>query len=205
MARKRDGKLKATLLASAMSLGAAGALAGADAAVAVGARLGATCEVRADTVVSHRYRVECRGQDGALKWIEEFDNIVVTAGLNDYLDKYYKGSSYTAAHFVGLKLTGSIVAGDTLASHAGWSEFTSYSGNRKAFTAGTVSGGSVDNSGSPASFSITGSGTITGAFLATVATGTSGTLVGGGEFSTSRSVISGDTLTVTVTATMASA
>lgn len=154
--------------------------------------------------IGHRYRVVCRGADGQVKWVEEADNLVVTAGRNDILDKYYKGSTYTAAHYVGLKGAGSIAAGDTLASHAGWSEITDYSGNRKALTMGTVASGSVDNSGSVASFAISGTATVAGAFVATVDTGTSGTLVGAADFGTSRSVIASDTLEVTVTASLTS-
>lgn len=155
-------------------------------------------------VIGHRYRVVCRGADGQIKWAEESENLVVTAGRNDILDKYYKGSTYTAAHYVGLKGTGSIAAGDTLASHAGWSEITDYSGNRKTLTMGTASSGSIDNVGNVASFSITGTATVAGAFVATVATGTSGTLVGATDFGASRAVLSGDTLEVTVTASLTS-
>jgi hypothetical protein len=46
---------------------------------------------------------------------------------------------------------------------------------------------------------------VTGGFLCTVATGTSGVLYGAAEFSVSRAVINGDTLNVTVTLTAASA
>lgn len=49
-----------------------------------------------------RYIVECHGADGKLKWVESFCNRVVNSGLDDLLDKYFKGSSYTASHFVGL-------------------------------------------------------------------------------------------------------
>jgi len=151
------------------------------------------------------YRFECYGADGALKWVEEVPNLVVNAGLNDLLDKYFKGSTYSAAWYVGLKGTGTIAAGDTLASHGGWTEITAYSGNRKALSLGSVSSQSVNNSGSPASFAINGTATVAGAFLATVDTGTSGTLYGAADFSGSRSVIDGDTLNVTVTLTAAAA
>ena len=66
------------------------------------------------------YAFECRDADGNLKWADEFDNLVTTAGKNDLVDKYFKGATYTAAWHLGLKGTGSAAAGDTLASHAGW-------------------------------------------------------------------------------------
>lgn len=145
-----------------------------------------------------RYRVECVGADGRVKWVEEFSNLVTTAGKNDLMTKYFKGSTYTAAWYLGLKGTGSAAVGDTLASHAGWSEVNPYSGNRPAITFGTASGGSLAAS-SAVSYSITGSATVAGAFIASANTGTSGTLYSAGDFTAARSVVSGDTLNVTPT------
>lgn len=157
--------------------------------------------------VGHHYKVECF-RDGHLIWVEEYDNIVVTVGLNDILDKYYKGATYTAAHYVGLKTTGAIAAGDTMVTHATWAESsaTYNEATRPAFTPGVVAAGSVDNSASKAVFTMNATVTITGAFVTTVNVkgGTTGTLVGGGEFSVSRSVVSGDVLNVTVTASLTS-
>jgi hypothetical protein len=92
-------------------------------------------------------------------------------------------------------------AADTLASHAGWTEFTSYSGDRKAVTFGTATTADpsvIDNNASQATFSITGTGTVAGAFLASVDTGTSGVLFSEADFESpgDRSVVSGDTLNV---------
>lgn len=154
------------------------------------------------------YVVECFDKDGHLKWKEEVPNIVVNVGLDDLLDKYFKGSTYTAAFYVGLKGTGTAVAADTMASHASWSEITAYSeGTRQTLTLGTVSSQSVDNSASKASYSINGSATVAGAFVTTNNTkgGTTGTLYGAADFSSSRAVVNGDTLNVTVTLTAASA
>ena len=67
--------------------------------------------------VQNVYHVECRDGDGNLKWEEDIGNTVTTEGLADLLTKYFKGSSYNAAWYMGLKGTGSIVAGDTLALH----------------------------------------------------------------------------------------
>ncbi len=155
--------------------------------------------------LENHYSVECVGPDGKVKWVEEVDNLVVTAGLNDSLDKHLKGSSYTAAWYVGLT-TGSdtFAAGDTMSSHAGWTESTAYSDStRRALTLGTVSAGSVDNSASKAVFNINATATIGGAFVCSDSTkgGTSGILYGGAAFSADRSVANGDTLNVTVTCT----
>ena len=136
-------------------------------------------------------------RDGNLKWREEIENLVTTAGKNDLLDKYFKGSSYTAAWYLGLKGTGSASASDTLSSHGGWSEATPYSGNRPAITFGTSSSGS--NTATAVSYMINGSAIVAGAFVASANSGTSGTLYSAGDFSNSRSVVSGDTLNVTLT------
>jgi hypothetical protein len=163
----------------------------------------------AEKQLKTHYRIECRDVDGKLKWVEEFDNLVVTEGLNDSLDKHLKGSAYTAAWYVGLTTASdTFAAGDTMASHAGWVESTAYSNaTRPALTLGTVSGGSVDNSASKAVFNINATATIGGAFVASNSTkgGTTGILYGGGAFAADRSVISGDTLNVTITCTAAAA
>jgi hypothetical protein len=154
------------------------------------------------------YRVQCLDKDGNLKWQAGMHNLVVSQGLQDMNAKYFKGASYTAAFYVGL-ITGpasatSYAAADTLASHAGWTEFTDYSGSRKAVTFGTATTATpsvIDSTGAPSSFSITGSGVIAGAFICTVASGTSGILFSEADFDSpgDRTVVNGDTLNVSYT------
>jgi hypothetical protein len=155
------------------------------------------------------YTVQCFDKDGNLKWEDQSHNLVVNQGLKDMNDKYFTGSAYTAAWYVGL-ITGpgsgtSFSASDTLASHGGWVEYADYSGARKAavFAVATLADPSViTNSASPASFSITGAGGIVaGAFLASVSSGSSGILFSESDFQSpgDRTVVSGDTLNVTYT------
>lgn len=156
----------------------------------------------------NHYKIECFDKHGRLKWIEEVDNLVVNVGLDDILDKYYKGSTYTAAHYMGLKGTGSAAAGDTMSSHAGWSEITAYDeSTREVITLGSVSSQSVDNSASVCTFTISGTTTVYGVFVTTDNTkgGTSGTLVAVVDFSSSRAVVDDDVINVTATFTAASA
>lgn len=100
----------------------------------------------------------CTGANAHMRKLGE------TAGKTDLVDKCFKGSTYTAAWYLGLKGTGSAAAGDTLAAHGGWAEVTPYSGNRPAITFGTTSDGS--NTATTVSYSITGSATVAGAFIA---------------------------------------
>lgn len=154
------------------------------------------------------FKFQCFDKDGNLKWEESTHNLVVNEGLKDMNDKYFSGVTYSAAWYIGL-VTGpgagnTYAAGNTLASHIGWTEDTNYSGNRKAVTFGaaTLADPSViSNSASPSSFSITGTTTIAGAFLASVATGTSGILFSVSNFQSpgDRAVVNGDTLNVTYT------
>lgn len=170
------------------------------------ANIEARQDVKMKSILNHHFKVECV-RAGKLIWTEEFDNLVVTEGRNKYLDATLKTGLASPAWYVGLKNSGTIVAGDTMASHSGWTENVTYSNaTRPAWTPGTISGGSVDNSASRAVFNINGSTTIYGAFMTDNSTksGTSGTLLGGNDFSASRSVISGDTLNVTVTCSMTS-
>jgi len=162
-------------------------------------------DIAEQIALENYYQIECIGPDGQVKWTDEIKNLVVTAGLTDLLNKYFKGSGYTAAWYVGLTDgTPTVAAGDTLASHSGWVEVSAYDGDRKALTLGTVSAGSVNNSDSKASFAISGTATVGGAFVCTAATGTSGTLYGAGAFSgVDKPVDDGDTLNVTVTLTAA--
>lgn len=160
--------------------------------------------------VKGRYDIECRDASGNLKWTEVIDNIVVNVGLDDILDKYLKGSAYTAAFYVGLTDgTPTTAAADTMSSHAGWAEVTAYSeGVRQTLTLGTVSGQSVDNSASKAVFTLNGAATVGGCFITTNNTkgGTTGTLFSVGAFTGGdKSGGSGDTVTVTYTCTSADA
>ena len=155
------------------------------------------------------FHVQCLDKDGNLKWEDEMHNLVVNEGLQNMNTEYFKGSTYTAAFFLGL-ITGpgsgtTYAAADTLASHAGWTEYTDYSGDRKAVTFGTATTADpsvISNSASPSSFTISGGGgVVAGAFLCTVTSGTSGVLFSEADFQSpgDRTVVAGDTLNVTYT------
>ena len=156
------------------------------------------------------YTLECRDADGNLKWEQDISNLVVNGGLQDMNAKYFTGSSYTAAWYVGLygaAASNNPAASDTASSHAGWTEITPYSNaTRPTCTFGTPTTANpsvATNSASPAAFNINATATVGGAFLISNSTkgGTTGTLFSASDFQSpgDRTVASGDTLNVTYT------
>lgn len=144
-----------------------------------------------------------------LKWKDSIENVVTTVGKNNMLDNHLAGSSYTAAWFMGLissvSYTSGPAAGDTMASHGGWTEDTNYAAaTRPAPSFSAASGGSKATSAN-VSFSMNATATIKGCFLNSVSTkgGTTGTLFSAGLFTGGdQPVVNGNTLNVSYTATL---
>jgi hypothetical protein len=111
-------------------------------------------------------------------------NKVTNEGLQHLLDIILLSGSQDTTWFVGLcAATPTVAAADTLAVHGGWTEFTAYTGNRKAYT-GVRSGQTVSNSASLAEFTINAdTQTVGGAFVGGAETGTTGALLCGAAFS----------------------
>ena len=165
--------------------------------------------------ITGSYEVKCLDAEGNLKWEDSIKNLVVTVGKNDLLDKYFSGSAYTAGWYMGLVDNASFsayAAGDTLASHAGWLEFLSYTISGSSTNRATPSWGSA-SAGSKATtattFTISGTGTVLGAIMCTTqarntaSNGGAGILYSAGSFTgDSRAVASGDSLLVTYTASV---
>jgi hypothetical protein len=163
---------------------------------------------------------EARDKDGNIKWTAEAKNLTTNQGRQDMNAKYFSGTTYTAAWFIGLvnnSPTPSYAVGDTMASHAGWVETTDYSGTDRATadfgTATTadpsVIANTVASGGTVASFSITGTVTIDGAFLTATEDNSTNTgvlfSVAAFESPGDRSVVNGDTLNVTYQFSLADA
>ena len=163
---------------------------------------------------------EARDKDGNIKWTAEAKNLTTNQGSQDMNAKYFLGSSYTAAWFIGLvnnTPTPSYAVADTMASHAGWVETTDYSGtDRATATFGTattadpsVISNSVASGGTVATFGITGTVTIDGAFLTATQDNSTNTgvlfSVAAFESPGDRSVVNGDTLNVTYQFSLADA
>lgn len=145
-----------------------------------------------------------------------FRNLVTTVGKNEILNDSLRGSTYSVTGpFCGLISSVSfsaIVAGDTMASHAGWLEANgtnapTYGTNRPTSSFAAASGGAISFT-SAASFTFTNSGTVNGAFVVTGSgalasnTSTAGTLLAAGAFATAQPVVSGNVMTVSYTLTL---
>jgi hypothetical protein len=152
------------------------------------------------------FTVTCYDSEGNQKWVDMGHNLVVNTGLQDMNTKYFKGSTYTAAWYIGLinntSASTTFSGGDTLDTHAGWEENSSYSGNRPQVTFGNATladPSNINNAASLATFTMTANATISGAFLCNVASGTSGLLFSAADFQApgDRTVVSGDVLNVT--------
>ena len=161
-----------------------------------------------------KYHVECRDKDGHLKWTAESKNLVVNAGL-----AYMAGTALTSVAQIttwylglyGAAASNTPAAGDTMSSHVGWTEIVPYSNANRVtatfVTATTANPSVVTNTASPAIFNIDDTATVGGAFLTSSNTksGTTGTLFSAADFGSpgDRSVVSGDTLSVTYTFSLA--
>ena len=179
-----------------------------------GAEIARAGDMQEQIKVKGHYDVVCVGSDGATKWVDAIENLVVTVGKNDLLTQYFKGTSWTAAWYMGLvQKIGSFVpqyaATDTLSSHgdgvsSGWAESTAYTGTNR-ITVGWGTAGSGSLSSTSTTFSINATATIAGALMCQTQTRatTSGVLYSVGSFTGSdRSVVSGDSLLVTFTASV---
>jgi hypothetical protein len=156
------------------------------------------------------FTVQCVGADGQVKWEENLKNLVVNQGLQDMNTKYFTGSAYTAAWYVGLygaAASNDPTAADTAASHPGFTEVVPYSNaTRPAATFGTATTADpsvISNSASAAIFTINATSTVGGAFLISDNTksGSAGVLFSASDFAApgDRAVASGDQINVTYT------
>ena len=157
-----------------------------------------------------RFLIECYDKDGNLKWADESKNLVVNVGL-----QYMAGSALTSTAQIttwylglyGAASSNNPAAGDTMSSHAGWTEVTDYSeANRPTATFASATNANpsvVTNSASKAQFTMNNTVTVGGAFLTSNNTkgGTAGILFSAKDFDSpgDRSVVSGDVVLVTYT------
>ena len=180
----------------------------------VGGGLVANTGAGETALATGKYVVECFDKDGNLKWVAESKNLVVNVGLQYMAGVALTSTAQITSWYIGLygaAASNNPAATDTMSSHIGWTENTTYSESTRpaaTFAAATNANPSVvTNSASKAAFTINGTTTIGGAFLTSNNTkgGTTGTLFSAADFSApgDRSVVSGDILNVTYTFSLA--
>lgn len=137
-------------------------------------------------------------------------NIVVNQGLNHILDVTLHAATQIPTWYVGI-FEGNYtpVATDTAANIATNStESSAYAESvRQTYQVAAASSQSSTNSANKAVFTCNATKVMYGAFLVSSSTkgGTSGTLLCASKFSASRSVVNGDTISITYTITAADA
>lgn len=156
--------------------------------------------LKARATLQGEWRFFATNPDGSIAWEDGFKNAITNEGLDNLLSVYLGAGSQHLTWYMGLVNNASFstfAAADTLASHAGWLEAAgggvAYTGNRKTWTPAAVTGQVITNT-TAVQFAITATITIYGAFLASAATGTSGTLFATGAFASPQSLVSGQTL-----------
>ena len=177
---------------------------------------GLTCNTKAGEAAQATglFEIKCHDKDGNLKWEAQSKNLVVNVGL-----QYMAGTALTSVTqittwYLGLYGAGASntpAAGDTMSSHAGWTEVVAYSNATRVAatfaTATTANPSVVTNSASPATFNINGTTTVGGAFLTSgsAKSGTTGTLFSAADFGSpgDRAVVNSDTVSVTYTFSLA--
>jgi hypothetical protein len=135
----------------------------------IGARVMAGAMIAEMAKATGRYEVECFDKDGVLKWRDTIENVTCDQGVQAMLTAALKGSAFTAVNYMGLISNVSYVsvpvAANTMASHATWTEAVAGTcAARVAPTFGTAAARALATTA--ASFSIVGTDTIKGVFLA---------------------------------------
>ncbi len=151
-----------------------------------------------------KVQVEHRNKDGDLIGVYDINNGIVDVGMVALLDSFFRNQTQPAAWYIGIIDNSGYTAlanADTMSSHAGWNEFTTYSqGTRPAWTTVAAASRAISNT-TTTDFSITGSGTLKGIFITSNSTkaGTTGTLWSTATFASNVAVSNGDTLKITYT------
>lgn len=117
------------------------------------------------------FEVECYRPDGSLAWREDVHNIITDEGLNRFLDVMLHGTTQIAAWYCGLVESNTDPAADMNYDVPVFTECTAYDeATRPAYNEAAASNKVTTNSANKAVFTMSGSKTLYGAFLASVST-----------------------------------
>lgn len=165
-------------------------------------------------IIRSIWDTECYDKDGQLKWVDHSTNVVTNEGLNALLDIMFHGSTQITTWYIALFESDSTPAAGNTYAVPGVTESEAYDeATRVAFVEAAASSQSITNSANKASFTISATKTIYGAFLVGGGSAAStksdtaggGTLYCSSRFSSAKSCEDDDSLKVTVTLTAADA
>jgi hypothetical protein len=154
------------------------------------------------------WSIICRNKDGEIKWIDDFENLVVDEGLDHLLDVTFDGGAQVDPWYIGLLTSNPNPQANWDAADIAANDFLDYDEVvLQTFVVNPVSGQSIDNVGNVAVFTISqDASTVGGCFLISTDAKAvpAGILYCAGAFSGGdKSVDDNDTLQVTVTLTTA--
>lgn len=148
--------------------------------------------------------VELLNTDGDVLWREPVRNAATLEGLTAILQDFFAAGTQKTQWFLGL-INGSgytgVSASDTMSSHAGWTELTSYtSGTRPQWTPLSAASGIIANT-SQVTLTITSACTVKGFFVVSNSTkgASTGVLWATALFATARTLSAGNGLRLTYT------
>lgn len=143
-------------------------------------------------------------RDGQFLGKYVFPNGIVDVGLVSLLDVYFAGATQITTWYISLVNNSGFSAfanADTMGSHAGWTEFTSYDeATRVEWDEDAAASRAITNT-TPAEFTISAAGTLKGIFVTSVNTkgGATGTLWATAAFTSTVTVADNDVLRITYT------
>ena len=161
--------------------------------------------MKTHTALKGSYVVECFDKDGKLKWTVQGKNGIVNGGKNKLLDDMFGGGSPSSPWFIGLIQDGGftiLADSDTIASHAGWTEFTGYDEATRVEWVDDAAANEQKTNTTKANFTINTADTLKGIFIVdnNVKSGVTGTLWATALFdSGDLAVVSADVIKVTYT------
>lgn len=143
-------------------------------------------------------------RDGKVLGEYDFRNGITDEGMNKLLDVMFHAVAAISTWYIGpIDNAGfsALAAGDTMASHAGWSELQAYTqATRPEWTEGDAAARSITNAVT-VDFSMNATNVVKGIFITSdnVKGGTTGILWSTAAFGSNVSVQDGDTLKITYT------
>jgi hypothetical protein len=144
-------------------------------------------------------------RDGRLLSAQTCPNGVVDVGITNALDVLFDAQTQITSWYMGLiDDPATLAAGDTMASHAGWTEITTYDeATRELIAFDAAAAKSVANGTTSADFTQNATDTIHGVFItdASAKGGATGQLWATAAFASALAVTSGDVVKVTYTVT----